>query len=332
MGRMLSIPDEVVYIQEPFNLETSEQSTGFRFRHWFPYTPGMAEREVVFHSLRKTLEFRYLPPRPPHLGPYRALKRTARLILENSDHRWHQRRPLLKDPLALFSAEDLAERFDLQVVCMVRHPLAFCSSLKKWDWRFPFQHFLEQPVLMERHFQQEAGEIEAFARTEQPVVAQAALLWRLFHKVIRGYQDRHPDWHFPRHSEMVGDPLPRFEQLYQKLGLRFDQRVVDKLEESLHSRKGETQQTIYQPRDASTVTQTWKRRLAPDEIRHILDTTAELRAHFYPEEADHSQIATCERFWGWSSRSRVHSGSYAEEIPDQPQAGGLALLGVKLAG
>lgn len=329
---MLSIPDDVVYIQEPFNLESSVQSTGFRFQHWFPYTPGMPEREEVFRSLQKTLNFRYLPPTPPHLSPYRALRRKTRQILENSDHRWHRRRPLLKDPLALFSAEDLAERFDLEVVCMIRHPLAFCSSLKKWNWRFPFSHLLEQPMLMERHFQEEALEIREFSRTEQPVIAQAALLWRLFHKVIRTYQARHPDWHFARHSEMVGDPLPRFNQIYQKLGLRFDERVVAKLEESLDSRKGETNLTIYQPRDASTVSQTWKRRLAPEEISHILETTRELRAHFYPEESDHSQISTCERFWGWSARSRVRIESQSQEIPDQPEAGGLAFLGVELAG
>ncbi len=303
MGRMLSIPADVVYIQEPFNLQTSMDSMDYRFRHWFPYTPGMEDRESVMQSLERTLEFRHRAPVPETFGPYRALKRKTRQILENSDHRWHRRRPLIKDPLALFSAEDLAKRFHLDVVCMVRHPLAFCSSLKKWNWKFPFSHFLEQPALMERHFAAEADEIRRFAEEEQPIVHQAALLWNLFHKVIRSYQQDHPDWHFPRHAEVVADPVPQFEILYQKLGLEFNDEVALKLSQSLHGGRGETSQTIYQPRDASSVGHTWKKRLATEEIAHVLARTQVLRKHFYPEESDLSQVRRCETIWGWSAMS-----------------------------
>lgn len=301
MGRMLSIPDDVVYIQEPFNLETSTDSMPYRFDHWFPYTPGMKDREAVYQALEKTMEFRHVPPMPPHLSAYRALRRKTRIRLENTGHRWKGKRPLLKDPLALFSAEDLAERFNLDVVCMVRHPLGFCSSLKKWDWKFPFSHLLEQPALIKRHFREEANEIAEFAREEQPIVRQAALLWNLFHKVIRTYQKSHPDWHFPRHAEMVADPVPRFEALYKKLGLSFTPSVSERLSDSLHSGKGETSRTVYQSRDAASVSQTWKNRLTEEEIGHIISKTEKLRLHFYPEETDPAKASECLAMWGWSS-------------------------------
>lgn len=300
---MLSIPEDVVYIQEPFNLETSTDSMPYRFRHWFPYTPGMKDRELVLQALGKALEFRHAPPVPEHFGVFRTLKRKSRQVLENSDHRWHRKRPLIKDPLALFSAEDLAKRFHLDVVCMVRHPLAFCSSLKKWNWKFPFSHFLEQPALMDRHFSDESEEIHRFAEEEQPIIHQAALLWNLFHKVIRSYQQDHPEWHFPRHAEVVADPVSRFEILYQKLGLEFNDAVAAKLCQSLHGGRGETNRTEYQPRDASSVNHTWKKRLTQGEIAQILAKTHDLRLHFYPEEADRSQIHRCQQIWGWSAMS-----------------------------
>lgn len=301
MGRMLSIPEDVVYIQEPFNLETSTDSMPYHFKHWFPYTPGMQDREEVFRALENTMEFRHIPPMPSHLSAYRALRRKTRILLENTGHRWKAKRPLLKDPLALFSAEDLAERFNLDVVCMVRHPLGFCSSLKKWDWKFPFSHLMEQPELIDRHFREEADEIAEFAREEKPIIQQAALLWNLFHKVIRRYQQSHPDWHFPRHSDMVADPETRFRALYQSLGLEFTPEVAARLNDSLHSGKGETNRTIYQSRDAASVSQTWKNRLTEEEIDHIITKTEKLRLHFHPEESDPSQARECLAMWGWSS-------------------------------
>ena len=275
MGRILSLPDEVVYIQEPFNLETSTDSIDYRFEHWFPHVEDLADRERLFEAMERP---------PARLTRYRAARRVVRMHLENAAHRLRGRMPLVKDPLALFSAEELAERFSLDVVCMIRHPLAFCSSLKRWDWKFPFAHFSGQPRLMEKFFQEDAGIIERYAREEQPIVHQATLLWNLFHKVIRRYETDHPEWHFRRHGDMVLDPVNRFRELYQDLGLPFEEEIERHLRESVTGGAGETQTDVYGARDAAAVTRTWKDRLTPDEVDFILGETSALRAHFYPDE------------------------------------------------
>lgn len=285
VGRILSLPDEVVYVQEPFNLETSTDSIGYRFRHWFPNVRDLEDRERLYGAMERMLRFAYVPQPPGHLSRYRATRRVVRMHLENAVHRLRHRTPLVKDPLALFSAEDLAERFSFDVVCMIRHPLAFCSSLKRWDWKFPFSHFIEQPRLMEAFFEEEADTIRDYAEEEKPIVQQATLLWNLFHKVIRRYEADHPEWHFRRHDDLVHDPVERFRELYGELGLPFTADVEDHLRESVTGGSGETNSDVYGSRDANAVTQTWRKRLTREEADYILGETRELRAHFYPDEA-----------------------------------------------
>jgi hypothetical protein len=82
---------------------------------------------------------------------------------------------LLKDLLALLSAEWLTGRWDLKVLTMVRHPPGFAGSLKEKTWTFPFGDLLAQDCLMEDHFSPFVDEIEIFANTGQDVVDQAVL-------------------------------------------------------------------------------------------------------------------------------------------------------------
>jgi len=85
-------------------------------------------------------------------------------------------RPLIKDPIALFSAGWLYKRYNVQPIVMIRHPAAFCGSLKVANWPHPFSHFLEQPLLMETHLYPFKEEIERFAAEEMDIVDQAVLL------------------------------------------------------------------------------------------------------------------------------------------------------------
>ncbi|MFO7950790.1 MAG: hypothetical protein R6U36_10530 [Candidatus Fermentibacteraceae bacterium] len=57
--------------------------------------------------------------------------------------------PLFKDPIALMSAEWVADRFDARVVISVRHPAAYVNSVRRLDWRTPVEDFTEQPRLLE---------------------------------------------------------------------------------------------------------------------------------------------------------------------------------------
>ena len=102
--------------------------------------------------------------------------------------------PLLKDPIAVFSAEWLNTTFGTEPVLLVRHPAAFAASVKRLDLRHPFGHFLAQPLLMRDWLEPYAEQLETFARREQDIVDQAILLWNVIHHALAEYRTRHPDW------------------------------------------------------------------------------------------------------------------------------------------
>jgi hypothetical protein len=188
----------------------------------------------------------------------------------------------MKDPLAFFSAEWLARLFDMQVVVMIRHPAAFCSSLKILNWRSNFNDFTNQPLLMEKYLGSFADEMREFAKTERNIIDQGILVWNCFHTTIRSYKDRHPDWLFVKHEDLSSDPCERFRWLYKELNLEFTpaaQRIIE-------ANTGEHNPAEKAPgrpftRNSKKNITNWKTRLSTAEIDRIRRGTADVCASFY---------------------------------------------------
>eukprot|EP00752_Nemacystus_decipiens_P016866 g15098.t1 len=270
MGKMLSANRSVAYIHEPFNVD--EARFGLPIQHWFSYLPDVADPAAFDAAYRRLLKFQG----PGMAGGGAAGK--AKAFIKRLGFSM-----LIKDPLALMSADQLARDYGLQVVCMIRHPLAFCSSIKKWGWAFPFADFLAQPKLMADHFAEYRDDITRFANDEQPIVDQGILLWNLLHSVIKTYQDQHNEWLFIRHEDATQQPDEVFRDTYQRLGLAYTPAAQAAVAASSQSDRGETKDHQFKARDKDAVLKTWQDRLDADEIDQINAQTQVLRDHFYPE-------------------------------------------------
>lgn len=126
-------------------------------------------------------------------------------------------RPLIQDPIGVFSAEWLAQNFNTDVLILVRHPYAFAGSLKRIEWKFDFRNFLDQPELMERHLKPYEEEIREYARTEHAVLEQAALFWKCIYSVVMKYQDHHKNWLIVRHEDLSLEPAAQFKRIFSHL-------------------------------------------------------------------------------------------------------------------
>lgn len=284
-GRMLALAPDVVYIHEPFNVDHGHKAMPARVDRWYAHLDDLPNADEVERAFAAMLGFRFVPPRP--LGRVLApagLKSIVGWRRRNARLRRDAATPLVKDPLALLSAEPLAERFGLRVVCMVRHPLAFCGSIVRWGWSFPFGDLVKQPRAVERYFPEWRPELERFAAEEKDLTAQAILLWNVLHAAIRRYRAAHGDWVFVRHEDLAGDAVGGFERLFGAVGLPFTDAVRAGINGSVSSGGGETGSALFQARDASRVTSTWKDRLSEDDARRVLDETAELREAFYADD------------------------------------------------
>jgi hypothetical protein len=190
--------------------------------------------------------------------------------------------PLVKDPIALFSAEWLADTFGMDVLVLIRHPAAFVNSLVRKGWDHPFSHFTEQPELMAQ-LAPHREELEHFAAHEQPLFDQAVLLWVVIHDRIREYEERRP-WTFLRHEDVSREPVRRFRELYDALGLTWTAEVQATIE--AHSGAGnpaDTDDPASHRRESAAVITSWKRHLSAEQVRSIRARTEGLARRWYDD-------------------------------------------------
>ena len=203
---------------------------------------------------------------------------------------WHAleslRRPrvLVKDPLALFSAAWLADRYDLDVICTMRQPFSFVASLKVAEWGFSFKNLLRQKALLERLPPQHVQHMEKLADNREERIEKWSLLWNVLHHQIATYRRSRNDWLFVRYEDVALNPMEGFASMLRHIGLDMNTPVKTYIESYTSSRNpAETNSTAYQPRDAKKTVDSWKTRLTSDEISAIADFTAELREELYPD-------------------------------------------------
>src|SRR5262249_24897565 len=202
VGAMLALSPRIGLIHEPFNPLTAPGVCPIPFDRFFRYV--CADNEAAYLPLfRQMLAFHYsLGPQLRALRtPVQAAKAAVDLRSFTRARRAHAR-PLLKDPIAVFSAEWIASRFDAQVVLLIRHPAAFASSLKRLGWGHDWQSLLDQPLFLRDHAGRFEPEIRAFAAREHDLIDQSILLWRLIYAAVDRYRAAHPDWIVVRHEDL----------------------------------------------------------------------------------------------------------------------------------
>ena len=283
VGRMLTLSGETGYMHEPFNPRRVPGWSGHRIPYWFLYVTEENE-EHYLDVVEDVLAFRY-----PALSNLRHAfsPRGAALygpdLLRSIRYRVRGPRPLLKDPIALFSAPWLADRFDAQVVVMIRHPAAFVSSIKRLGWHFRFRSWLAQEALLRDRLGPFRDAMHRCWAGEGDVIEQGIVMWNAMHHVIDGYRSEHPEWRFVRHEDISAAPVDGFREFYRYLDLRWDEKVEAGI--VAHSAEGnpaETRRHGAVKRDSAAQVDLWKTRLSAEEIERIRAGTAEIAARFYP--------------------------------------------------
>jgi len=293
---MLSASRGIGYLHEPFHVGHRLGVCGARFDQWFTYITKENEGRYL-EPIRRTLEFRY--DASAELATLRSLKDVARMARDWSRFarlRWRGARPLMKDPIALFSAEWLAEKFDMDVVVLIRHPAAFVSSLKNLGWGQPFADFAAQPELMRDLLAPFRGEIEQALAGAGDSIDRSAMLWKIIHHVILQYRERHAGWLLRRHEDLSRKPLAEFEVLYSTLGLRFDdrvRRVIVKYSGDQNPRDPSDARSM--KRDSTGNTQNWAYRLTSEEIDRIRTRVEDVSSRFYSDDDWEPRIRSHER-------------------------------------
>jgi hypothetical protein len=284
VGRMICASGRVGYINEPFNLAVSPGTFRVPVRHWYTYITNENE-EGILPALSDALEFKY--PLVRELS--RCRNRTDllhTLKMWRSFARSQNRRPLVKEPHAVFSAEWFARRLGSEVVVTVRHPAAVVSSWKRLGWSFDFAHLLEQPALLQDWLDPFTPEMEAARAPSRDLVDRVALLWRIIYSVVADYQRDFPEVRVVRHEDLSRWPLEEYAKLYDALDLSFTSEAKEAVNASSSS-ENPKETRVENPHetfvDSRANLENWRQRLSAGEISRVRRLTEESASLYYSD-------------------------------------------------
>ncbi len=282
VGRVIASAEGMRYVHEPFNHEYTDPD------YWLIPSPFQRHYHQVQPDEARQVK-RYLLYRMGKMHPWLADVQENLCIrrLAGATRRWlhtmDRCRPLVKDPIALMSAEWLEKALDMQVVITIRHPAAYVSSILRLGWPMRPHTFLSQPALMEGILAPLAERIAHQHRRANDPLGDAILAWNVFHHVIDVYRRRHPRWLFYRHEDLSRDYLPLFRQMFTRLDLAFGPRQEALLERLCSpANPAEAGGQVHQLRRNSQANiWNWKTRLDKNQIRRIREETVDIAALFY---------------------------------------------------
>jgi hypothetical protein len=284
-GKVISSAPHIAYIREPFNIGNKIGVNPKPFKYWFQYICefNSGDYDSVFGRI---INYNY--PLGRNITKIKTAKNVAELVKDQGMfllHKMNHDRPLIKDPIAFFSTEWLCKTFNMNVLIMIRHPAAFCSSLKIKNWKFNFNNFLSQPLLIEKYLYPFEDEIQEYTENEKSIIDQAILLWNCIHHTVEIYRQTHPDWLYVKHEYLSADPVRQFQSIFKELDLEFTDKTKQFIFASSGSHNPIEQQAkskIY--RNSKENIKNWKKRLTQEEISQIKSKTAAIADSFYIED------------------------------------------------
>jgi hypothetical protein len=284
---MIASSPDVAYIHEPFNLRPDPGVCKAQFYYWFTYISEQNENDF-YQDIKNTIEFRTdLLSNLKHARSSKERMHEIGRFFQLLKYRASNVRPLLKDPIAVFSADWLSSKFNADNIIMIRHPLAFAGSIKVNNWKHPFSHFLAQPLLMNDHLYPFAEEIKYFAKEDRDIIDQAVLLWKLIHYMILKYKKSKPAWIYIRHEDLSGDPVKGFKSIFSKLNIEYSKHVSEVI--TSHSMPVNSEALRYSDfkelqRDSASNIRNWEDRLTPAEVKRIKSQVYEISKEFYSDD------------------------------------------------
>jgi hypothetical protein len=286
VGQMLAAGGGLTYANEPLSVSHRQGVLGVKVKHWYTYIIEENEAQYLpaFQDLVK-LRYQFFKELYT-ISSRKDVLRAGRDFFNFNYGRLCGNRVLLKDPFASLSAPWFADRLNCQVVIMVRHPLAFASSLKRLGWPFQTEDLMAQPLLMRDFLEKDRVDLEAMEPDD--VIGRAGLLWKLLYRTVHQIAQTRSDLIIARHEDLSRDPVSGFRDLYQKLGFTFTSKVEDAILNSSSSEnpaKLDRNKTHSVKLNSRASLENWKKILTPEETDRIRRMTESVSQLFYTDEA-----------------------------------------------
>lgn len=240
-GKILSLPLEVDYIHEPFNTECGMSGMKRRYRYVRPSLDTSEMRRI--HSLvEDVFAYNFTLQTTCYDGDpwYRNLAKQLvgsrgpfylRLAKANPFHTTS----VIKDPTGSMMANYLYQRFEVQPVVLIRHPVSLVASFRRLEWWPQSEKLLEQSALVSDHFDSPSVQPSASDYELPDHVIDACVHWNLVNRVLLKWAQKY-DWNLVKHERLCENPHSTFKRLYNKMNLPWSDYVRIKIEEMTNSK------------------------------------------------------------------------------------------------
>lgn len=287
---MLALSGDLFTVWEPFNHLIPVPPILPRHplsRHFHRIRPGEEAVMRGFIRGKILLDIKRKQPRPDGIvGP---AGKMWNILSTGMQYLAGTKKPLFKDPIALMSADWMAEEFEARVVLMARHPAAYVASVKRLGWRTPVEDFTRQRSLLDSLPGFLAEELLGRER-QRPEPSEgvfdlvdAALCWKVFHHRVLGYKAENPQWILVRHEDLAASYLDGFEELYRRLGLDWGRSQSRAVEEHCSAANRVTRGSAVHDfrQDSRALIRAWMRDLEPEEVERIRSLTSPVWERIY---------------------------------------------------
>jgi hypothetical protein len=298
VGRVLASAPGIAYVEEPFNPSNPIGLWDGAPPPWFCYVHAGNEHKY-FPIIRKILGFKqpfsklwgareFVPWTHKHKR-LDAMRYMVARYAEEAAHRIFHSRPMMKDPIAIFSAGWLADRFGMDVIMLLRHPAAFVLSIKEKKWIFNYQNLVVQPELLRDLLQPYEDQIRFYAPKgeDYDVIEGGSLQWNILYHAARELAKTRPDWQVLRHEDLSREPVDEFRKMFERLRLPFSEQVEREVKERSAEENPVDDKSKKNWEDArrnsKALIQKWKKRLSTEEIDRIRALTEPVSKHYYSD-------------------------------------------------
>ena len=280
VGKTLAASGGIDYVHEPLNLLNARDYNS-PVSKWYEYIGKDEKRKEQFTAYLKSVIDGGSSTCIDRIKRSK-VKKTPSIIYSELRKFIRRNKPkVVKDPLALYSAEFFHNSLDYDVIITIRHPAAFAESLKNINWTHDFNHFLSQDELMKEVMPDYQEEIERFVRSKkkrEDILEQAILLWNLTHARILYYMQNYENWIFVKNEALSLNPHKEYEKIFKYYQLPFNDQVKSFIDKTTGG-----SETAGEKRDSRRNVTKWTRKLSGKEIDQIHLKTAKIAKYFYDE-------------------------------------------------
>lgn len=245
-SRAISAATKGRLIHEPFNWKDHPDRVDFHMQ----YVSACSDNTEILNILREAMS-----PSIPFLARFT-----------------RDRQIIIKDVHICLAIEYIWAILRPHIIILVRHPCAVARSWANLGLKvhFRLELLLSQEKLLKDHLSPFAYHI----RSKKNYFFEIGAYWAASYFVLRRLTEGHPDWQWVTHESLCAQPIERFEQVLESLGIELSragrnalQSFVQKNDRPRRSWEGPYSLARVSSREA----QKWKSNLTTDQIKSVID-------------------------------------------------------------